>query len=283
MEQLISGCVQTVSADDPGLFGPLSVSWRIFREPAYGVSALAALLLQALHPVAMAAIDQHSDYRRDAWRRAHRTTDYVFTITFSGTAAALQAAERVRAIHERIRGTDPVTGRHYRADDPDLLLWIHCVSTEMALRGQETFVRTITSAEADQFVLEQVQAASLVGLDEDKVPKDRAGIQAFIRRTRLQLTPPAKEFVALLLGARMPITMRGFWALHIAGAVALLPPEARALYAFSRWIPTGAPARLAIRMLLRLMDLGYGVFPPVRAARRHLARVSREYITSPDA
>lgn len=83
------GCVHSLSPADQGLFGPRSVSWIVFREPGYGISALAGLLLQALHPVAMAAIDQHSDYRRDAWRRGHRTADYIFTITFSARDAAL--------------------------------------------------------------------------------------------------------------------------------------------------------------------------------------------------
>jgi uncharacterized protein (DUF2236 family) len=283
MEELISGCVETVSTEDPGLFGPGSVSWRIFREPAYGVSAIAALLLQALHPVAMAAIDQHSDYCRDAWRRAHRTTDYVFTIAFSGTATAIRAAERVRAIHRRINGTDPVTGRAYRADDPDLLLWIHCVSTEMALRGQETFGRPIPPKEADQFALEQVRAATLVGLEAAAVPRNRAAIRSYIDGVDIRLTPAAREFAALLFGARMPVTMRGFWALHVAGAVSLLPDKARALYAFPRWVPTGRVARFAIRAALRLMDRAYGAFPPVRRARRHLARVSRDWIKGREA
>jgi uncharacterized protein (DUF2236 family) len=141
MEAVIAGSVASVSAEDTGLFGPESMSWRICREPAYAISAIAGLLMGAIHPVAMAAIDQHSDYRRDAWRRAHRTTQYVFTITFGSTAVALRAAERVRLIHERVLGTDPVTGLRYRADDPELLLWIHCVNTEMALAGQQAFGR----------------------------------------------------------------------------------------------------------------------------------------------
>lgn len=274
VEQLIGGCVATVSAEDPGLFGPASISWAVFRQPAYGVSALAALLMQALHPVAMAAIDQHSDYRLDAWRRAHRTSDYVFTITFSGTEAALRAAERVRRIHRAISGTDPATGRGYRADDPDLLLWIHAVGTEFALLGHERLGPGLSARDADRFVAEQVRAAALVGLAERDVPSDRAGLRALIAGFELRLSPPAAEFARLLLSARMPATMRPFWAMHVAGAVALLPDEARKLYCFPRWLPRGRAARTAIRLALRMMDLGYGLFGPVRRARAHLARVA---------
>ncbi len=274
MEAVIAGSVASVSAEDPGLFGPRSISWRICREPAYAVSAIAGLLMGALHPVAMAATDQHSDYRRDAWRRAHRTTQYVFTITFSGTAVALRAAERVKLIHQGVSGTDPLTGRAYRADDPDLLLWIHCVNTEMALAGQQAFGRRLIPAEEDRFVAEQVRAAVLVGLEEKAVPASRAELREFLARDRdLRLSPPARDFARLLLEARMPWTMRPFWALHVAGALMILPARVRALYGFPGWVPTGRTARAAVRAVLKAMDVSYAALPPIRRARRHLRRV----------
>jgi uncharacterized protein (DUF2236 family) len=276
MERLIESCVSSVSAEDPGLFGPGSVTWRIYRNPAYGISAVASLLLEALHPVAMAAIDQHSDYRRDAWRRAHRTTDYVFTIAFSGAEIARSAGDRVRAIHGHIAGVDPVTGRSYPADDPDLLLWIHCVNTEMAIRGQEVLGGGLTAEDCDRFVREQVQAALLVGLEEADVPATREAVRgAIAAAVDPVLSPPAAEFARLLLNARMPLAMRPFWAIHVAGALALLPPEARRLYDFPKWIPTGPLARLAIRAILRSMRLGYGLVPNIRDANRRLDALER--------
>ena len=274
MEAVIAGSIASVSAEDTGLFGPESLSWRICREPAYAISAIAGLLLAALHPVAMAAIDEHSDYRRDAWRRAHRTTQYVFTITFGGTAVALQAAERVKLIHERVRGTDPATGRTYRADDPDLLLWIHCVNTEMALAGQQAFGGRLSRADQDRYVAEQVRAAVLVGLTEG-VPASRADLRHCLAQDRgLRLSAPAKVFADQLLKARMPWTMRPFWALHVAGAWMILPREARELYGFPGWLPRGRAARAVIRTVLKTMDLAYAAFPPIRSARRHLRRVA---------
>lgn len=274
MEAVISGCVSSVSVEDPGLFGPTSVSWRICREPAYAISAIAGLLMGALHPVAMAAIDQHSDYRRDAWRRAHRTTQYVFTITFSGTAAALKAAERVRQVHESVRGVDPVTGRSYRADDPDLLLWIHCANTAMALAGQQAFGRPLSPAQQDRYVAEQVRAATLMGLRDAEVPADRANLRRYLSEPRpLRLTAPAREFADLLLGASMPWTMRPFWALHVAGALMILPGDVGRLYGFPAWLPKGRLAQGTIRTVLRAMDAAYVFLPPIRRARRHLGRI----------
>ncbi len=276
MERLIAACVSSVSAEDPGLFGPGSVTWHILRHPAYGISAVASLLLEALHPVAMAAIDQHSDYRLDAWRRAHRTTDYVFTISFSATPVARSAGERVRTIHRQIAGVDPLTGRSYRVDDPDLLLWIHCVNTEMALRGQEVLGGGLSAEDADLFVREQVRAALLVGLEEANVPADREALRrAIAAAVEPRLSPPAAEFVRLLLSARMPLAMRPFWAIHVAGAVALLPAEARRLYDFPKWIPTGRVSRAAIRAFLRAIRLGYGLVPSIREANQRLDALER--------
>ena len=274
MEAVIAGSVATVSAEDTGLFGPESVSWRICREPAYAVSAIAGLLMAALHPVAMAAIDQHSDFRRDAWRRAHRTTHYVFTITYGATATALAAADRVRSIHGRLAGTDPVTGRAYRADDPDLLLWVHCVNTEMALAGQQAFGRPLTPDEQDNYVAEQVRAASLVGLSGPRVPATRAELRDRLAEDwPLRLSPPAAAFAEMLLKARMPWTMRPFWALHVAGALMILPPHLAALYRFPRWVPKGPLVRLAVRSILRAMDAAYLALPAIRGARRQLRLV----------
>jgi uncharacterized protein (DUF2236 family) len=228
--------------------------------------------MEALHPTAMAAIDEHSDYRRDAWRRAHRTADYVFTITFSARPVAHAAAERVRGIHHAVRGIDP-SSRTYHADDADLLLWIHCVNTEMSLRGHETFAGRLSRQEADCYVAEQQVAGALVGLAEERLPATRDELVTVIRGYDLKLTAPAAEFASLLLRSEMPWTMRPFWALHVLGAIRLLPNEARAAYGFSPWLLINRAGVLAIRAALRAIDWGYSLFPPVRRARRKLREI----------
>jgi uncharacterized protein (DUF2236 family) len=273
---LIGRCVGSLSAEDVGLFGPDSISWSIHRHPAYAVSAIAGLLMEALHPTAMAAIDQHSDYRRDAWRRAQRTASYVFTITFSARPEAEAAAERVRQIHSAVRGTDP-SGRQYRADDDDLLLWIHSVNTEISLRGHEMFVRPLSLEQADRYVVEQRSAGALVGLDEHRLPATRDALHAAISGYELRLSAPAAEFAALLLGSKMPWTMRPFWALHVLGAIRLLPAEARAAYGFSPRLLIGGFGVLAVRLALQAMDWGYLLLPSVRRARRRLHEAARAH------
>ncbi len=91
------------------------------------VGGLRALLLQACHPLVMSGFVANSRYRDDPWGRFQRTGDYVATVTFGTREQAEAAGERVRRIHARLRPVeDPATGRRHRADDPDLLLWVHC-------------------------------------------------------------------------------------------------------------------------------------------------------------
>src|SRR4051794_32397149 len=112
---------------DDGLFAADSVTRRLHTGPLAGVAGLRALLLQALHPVAMAAVDQHSDFRSDPWGRLERTGTFLANVTYGSREQAEQSAAVVRAVHAHVHGVDPETGRAYSADDPDLLLWIHCV------------------------------------------------------------------------------------------------------------------------------------------------------------
>lgn len=262
---LISRSVQSLSPEDPGHFGPGSVSWRIFSHASYGISGIAAVLVQALHPVAMAAVDRHSAFRTDAWRRAHLTADYVFAITFSGRAPADSAAARVRSVHRAIG-----------VDEPELLLWVHCVHTDCALRGYETFVRPLRPADSDRFVAEQVVAAGLVGLDPGKVPRTRVELETWLEAVPgLQVTGPARDFAAMLLSARMPLAMRPFWALHIVGAASLLPEAVRRDYGLPSWIPSGAAARASVAVAIGAINQGYRLFRPVREARRRLRQVER--------
>jgi uncharacterized protein (DUF2236 family) len=109
---------------DDGFFGPASVTWRTSNDLSAPVAGLRALMMQALHPLAMAGVDQHSDWRTDPVGRLAATSAYLATVSFGDRAAAEHAAARVRRIHEHVRGTDAVTGRPYTATDPALLLWV---------------------------------------------------------------------------------------------------------------------------------------------------------------
>ena len=105
---------------DPGLFGPDSVTWRVHGDSSMFVGGLRALLLQLLHPLAMAGVAEHSDYRRHPDRRLARTAVFVATTTYGTTEEAEAAFAMVRRVHETVVGTAP-DGRPYAANDPHLV------------------------------------------------------------------------------------------------------------------------------------------------------------------
>src|SRR3954452_19653973 len=157
---------------DPGLFGPDTVTWRVHADPVLWVGGLRALYLQALHPLAIAGVDEHSDFRSDPWGRLIRTASWIGLTTYGTTAEVEVAAARLRKIHGYVRGNDPVTGKPYAADDPELLLWVHCCLVESFLSTYRRCGGPLTQDEADRYVAEQVRLAPLVGLDPALVPAD---------------------------------------------------------------------------------------------------------------
>lgn len=277
LARIVTSPLETLSSEDTGFFGPGSVAWRIHRDPAFGLGGVGSLFHQALHPVAMAAVDQHSDFSHNAWVRTWRTTEWVFTVVFGSKPAAEAAGARVRRLHERIRGTDPVTGREYAAEDPDLLLWVHAVGVDYALRAYQTFARRLGPEDADRFVREMKVSGRLVGLDEDLAPSTVAELRAYLdgMRSEVRMTEPAAAFFRAFVRAKMPVSMRGLWLLHLAGMLALLPRDVRKMYGAPRWIPAGPVTRLTIRALLRVMNVAYPVFAPIRAARQKLDRLEK--------
>jgi uncharacterized protein (DUF2236 family) len=185
---------------DDGLFGPRSVTWRLTADMTTPVVGIRALLLQALHPLAMAGVDQHSAWRTDPGARLASTSAYVMTVSVGDTAAARAAAARVRMIHQRVQGTDPATGRPYAASDPALLLWVHNALVDSQLACSAMF-GTLTPADADRYTSEQVAAAELIGIPPDLAPRTVAQLDAYFDAVRPELTctPAAASAMSHLL------------------------------------------------------------------------------------
>jgi uncharacterized protein (DUF2236 family) len=254
--------------EDLGLFGPDSVTWRIHADPSMLIGGLRALMVQALHPLAMAGVAQHSDYQDDPWGRLERTVDYVVTTTFADSATALAAGERVRAVHTRVRGIDAVTGRPYRADDPELLLWVHAVEVHSFLAAYRRYGGVLSRADADRYLVEMVRAAELVGLQRALVPASTDDLRSYLQGvTGLALTPPAREAMGQILSPPMPLPLRPFWTVPTTAAVALLPRRARQLYGLTWFPPLGMPVRVGTYSLLRLLNILVPSHPAIRQAQ----------------
>src|SRR5580700_8474291 len=188
-------------AADDGLFGPASVAWRVSTDLASPVAGLRSLLMQALHPLAMAGVDQHSGWRRDPVGRLAATSAYLATVTFGERAVALQAAARVRRIHDHVRGTDTVTGRPYAAGDPALLLWVHAALVDSVLAAGSLVGTALSAADSNRYVAEMVTAAELTGAPRHQVPSSVPALDLYVASVRpgLSCTPAAAESMAYLL------------------------------------------------------------------------------------
>ncbi len=253
---------------DLGLFGPDSVTWRIHSDPSMMVGGLRALLVQALNPLAMAGVDLYSRFREDLWGRLDRTTEFVMVTTFGDTASAEKTAARVRAIHGRVQGIDNITGRPYRADDPDLLLWVHAVEVDSFLAAYRHYGGRLTTADADRYVAEMVRAAELVGLAAEAVPSSVAELDGYLEGvTGLLLTPAASEGMQVMLAPPLPLAARPLWKLIAAATVAIMPADIRALYGLEWFKPASLVLKLNVAALCRAINLVLPGPPQVRQAR----------------
>jgi len=244
-----------------GFFPPGSATRRVIGDPAALVGGISALFLQALHPRAMAGVEQHSSFPADFWPRLQRTVGYVTTLAFADTATAEKAAARVRAIHKRVHGIDPVTGLPYAADDPDLLRWVH-VSEVSSFASAVRRLGLIDAAEEDRFLAEQVRAGALLGATD--LPADRAAVEAYFEAVRPELvaSPIASRAAARLLLAPLPWRLslltpaRPAWTFVAGVAVGLLPDWAKQLYGIPR-LPGADAATTAGLATLRAAFLAF--------------------------
>lgn len=256
---------------DAGLFGPDSVTWRIHGDPSMIVGGLRSLLVQSLNPRAMAGVDQHSDFRVDPWGRLRRTSEYVAATTFGDTARAEEAGAAVRAVHVRVRGTDPHTGLPYSAGDHDLLAWVHNVEVHSFLVAYRRYGGRLSEQDADRYVGEMVRAAELVGLTADEVPGDLAGLRATLRAAPLEVSDAARRGMRFILAPPMPAYARPLYLIPVAAAVSLLPREVRRLYGLP-WFPPADPAvRVTTFGLLRALNVALPGPLALREARARLA------------
>lgn len=220
-------------AGDPGLFGitPDSPAWRVHGHAAgMLVGGFAALMLQSLHPLAMAGVDEHSDFRVDPTGRLTRTVRFVTTTTFGSAPAAREMVETVRRIHTKVNGTAP-DGRAYRADDPALLTWVHTAEVRSFLAGHQTYARRrerLTPAECDTYYARVAPIAEALGAEG--VPHNARDAARYLSgmRPELRVTPAALDVVDFLRGFGRTGRERAVVRVMMNAAVGVLPGWARA-------------------------------------------------------
>jgi uncharacterized protein (DUF2236 family) len=274
----------TAVEDHLGFFGPDSVTWRIHADPSYSAGGLRALMLQALHPVAMDGVARNSAaFRDEPWQRLIRTGQYVETLTFGTRTEARRAVARVRGLHHQLGGVEEGSGRAYRVDDPDLLLWVHNCEVDSLLTTARRAGVPLTADDADRYVAEQVVAATLVGVPEEDVPRSVAALDAYFAdmRPSLAATAAARDAVRLLLLPPMPAWVqlltpaRPAWGGLAALGFALLPAWARQLFSMPGLGLTDAAATAGLKAFRQgLLAL------PVRVRQSPIVRAGFERVAA---
>lgn len=204
--------------------------WRVHADASMFPGGIAALLLQSLHPSAMAGVAGHSGFRGDPWGRLQRTSHYLATTTFGTIEHAERAVAVVRAVHGRVRGVDE-RGVAYAASDPHLLRWVHVAEVWSFLRAHQLYgSRPLDVAGGDRYVEQATISGELLGGRD--LPRTVAQLEQALEgyRDELMLTDAARDAATFLLREPpLPVVARPGYALIASGALGMLPPWASAM------------------------------------------------------
>ena len=236
----------------PRWFGEDRPIRRVHADASMFVGGLRALLLQSLHPLAMAGVAQHSDYRGDPWGRLQRTSTFLAVTTFGTATDAQRAVDRVRGIHQRVHGI-AADGRPYRASDPHLLEWVHVAEVDSFLLAHQLYgANPLDQRGRDGYVGDTARVARALGVPDPPLSEAqlRERIEAF--RPELSGTPAAREAARfLLLTPPLPIAARPPYGLLVATSVSMLPAWARMPLLLPYFPPVEATViRMAGRVLV---------------------------------
>jgi uncharacterized protein (DUF2236 family) len=262
--------------DDAGFFGPGSASWAVHGGIPTLVAGIRALLMQTLHPGAMAGVHDWSRYRDDPLGRLSGTIQWLVTVTFADTARAEVESSRVGRFHARVAGTyldAHGVERPYSAGDQELLSWVHIVFTESFLACHELWGGPIPGG-ADQYVREWAKAGELVGVLNP--PRSRAelqhGVDAFSRAGTLKSDERVAEAVRFIRDPPLRRSMMPAYRVLFAGAVASIPKEYRERLGLRR---SRLPVVWATGVVLTLVRLVLGSSSTSEdAARARIARLA---------
>ncbi len=230
--------VELFESDEPGWFEPGSPIRRVHGDTSMFIGGLRALLLQSLHPLAMAGVADHSDYRHDPWGRLQRTADFIAATTFGPASVAERSVATVLAVHESVTGVAP-DGRPYAANDPHLLLWVHVAEIDSFLAAHDRYgADRLVGADRDRYVAETARVAEEFGIPDPPRTERQLGDRLRAFRPELRGTPAARGAARyLLVQPPMPLAVRPAYGVLAAGAVALLPVWTRR-HLRLLWLPT---------------------------------------------
>ncbi|MBU3594203.1 DUF2236 domain-containing protein [Polynucleobacter sp. 71A-WALBACH] len=186
-------------AGDRGLFGPESIAWKVHADfISMMIGGISSLVLQALHPKALAGVWDHSSFRDDLMGRLGRTAFFIAATTYGSNEMANNAINRVNQIHQKVTGLDEFK-QPYRADDPNLLAWVHLTETRSFMRSYESYrSESLGTQQKDQYFAEMKMLGEKLGVTH--LPDSYAGTELAIQQylPQLHYGDRAKTIISLL-------------------------------------------------------------------------------------
>jgi uncharacterized protein (DUF2236 family) len=223
-----SRMMQLIEPNAPRWFADDRPIRRVHADASMFIGGLRALLVQSLHPLAMAGVAQHSDYRHDPWGRLQRTADFLAATSFGPAIEAQRAVDTVNRVHERVVGTAS-DGRSYSARDPHLLRWVHIVEVDSFLVAHQRFGEFPLNAEGcDGYVKDVAVIARKLGVPAppESVRTLRDQISSY--RGEIRATRESRDAMRyLMFEPPLPPVARAAYSLLVAATVSTLPRWSR--------------------------------------------------------
>ncbi len=248
--------------DEPGWFASDAPIRRVHADASMFVGGMRALLFQSLHPLAMAGVAQHSDYRHDPWGRLQRTADFLAATTFGPATQAQHAVDRVHRVHRHVVGVAS-DGEPYAANDPHLLEWVHLAELDSFLAAHDRYGEApLVGVERDRYVAEAAVVARALGVVDppETEARLRARLDAF--RPELRGTREARAAARyLLLQPPLPLAARAPYGMIAGAAVALMPVWTRRPLRLP-WLPVSETVALRPAGEIVTRTLRWAATPP---------------------
>ena len=255
---------------DPGLLGPNSVAWKVHGDfTAMMIGGITALLLQMLHPKALAGVWDHSGFRDDMIGRLNRTAQYIAGTTYGPTAEAERLLERVKFVHDRVHGTLP-DGSSYSANDPHLLTWVHVAEVSSFLQAYLRYCNPdLSRSDQDRYFAEVALFAKRLGAENVPMTRLEADDYLLSMRPELLYDRRAEEVASVLLSQPAPtFLLRPFRDVCMDAAIDLLPAWAASMHGLDLSTPRRQLARTGAHGIRALMRPALRDTPAIRAQRR---------------
>ena len=213
--------------DDPGLFGPESITWKIMGDVSSFIGGIRALLIQAAHPEVAAGVANHSTYRDDPLGRLSRTASYVTATAFGAMPEVEKSIKMVSSAHRPVVGTSS-RGEKYSAGNPEMAAWVHNALIDSFLVSYQNFGPfLLKNEEADSYVYEQTNLGNL--MKASPLPENAASLSCWLSENpKVGSSKEGAEAVSFLKKPPLPFFTRIAYKILFNAAVATMPKELRA-------------------------------------------------------